>query len=62
MTDSGEGIKTASVLGLQDMPLIWSRIRIIETVAPFAMDEVNADAFAEAYKDLINLGGGQPAQ
>ena len=46
-----------------DLPLILSRLLIIEEVAWDAMDEVNADAFQEAYKDLVNLadlamGGG----
>lgn len=40
---------------LQDLPLIASRVQLIEQLAPYAMDEVNADAFAEAYKDLVNL-------
>jgi hypothetical protein len=38
-----------------DAPLIASRIALIEQAAPFAMDQVNADAFAEAYKDLTNM-------
>jgi hypothetical protein len=50
-----------------DLPLIVSRLRIIEEVGPDAMDGVNADAFLEAYKDLANLanvalGGGQPVR
>jgi len=28
---------------------------IIEEMSPFAMDQVNADAYQEAYKDLLNL-------
>ncbi|HTL30514.1 MAG TPA: hypothetical protein VL282_14885 [Tepidisphaeraceae bacterium] len=38
-----------------DLPLIESRIALIEDLAPFAMDDVNAAAFAEAYKDLVNM-------
>jgi hypothetical protein len=38
-----------------DLPLIQSRIAIIEQLAPAAMDDVNADAFREAYKDLVNM-------
>lgn len=38
-----------------DIPLIVSRIDLIEQLAPRAMDEVNAAAFAEAYKDLNNM-------
>jgi len=40
-----------------DLPLILSRIELIEQLAPDAMDEVNADAFREAYKDLVNMVG-----
>ena len=43
-----------------DMALIWSRIELIEEIAPDAMDEVNAAAFAEVYKDLMNLAYGLP--
>lgn len=50
-----------------DLPLIVSRLLIIEEVGPVAMDVVNADAFQEAYKDLVNLanvamGGGKPVR
>lgn len=38
-----------------DLPLIENRLRLIEQLAPYAMDQVNADAFAEAYKDLVNM-------
>jgi hypothetical protein len=38
-----------------DLPLILNRIQLIEQVVWDAMDEVNADAFLEAYKDLVNL-------
>lgn len=38
-----------------DLPLIENRLALIEQLAPVAMDAVNADAFAEAYKDLINM-------
>ncbi|HEV8605244.1 MAG TPA: hypothetical protein VGQ99_07760 [Tepidisphaeraceae bacterium] len=38
-----------------DLPLIYNRIALIEQVAPDAMDDVNAAAFAEAYKDLVNM-------
>jgi hypothetical protein len=51
----------------EDLPLILSRIDLIEEVGPYAMDEVNFKAFLEAYKDLGNLrdlvmGGGQPVR
>jgi len=38
-----------------DLPLIVNRLEMIEQLGPDAMDEVNADAFAEAYKDLNNM-------
>ena len=38
-----------------DLPLILSRLELIEEFAPDSMDEVNAAAFAEAYKDLGNM-------
>jgi hypothetical protein len=38
-----------------DLPLILNRIQLIEEVVWDAMDEVNADAFLEAYKDLVDL-------
>lgn len=40
---------------VEDLPLILNRLQLIEAVASDAMDEVNADAFQEAYKDLVNL-------
>jgi len=51
----------------QDLPLILNRLLLIEALAPQAMDQVNADAFQEAYKDLVNLadlamGGGEPVR
>jgi hypothetical protein len=38
-----------------DLPLIVNRLALIEQLGPDAMDQVNADAFAEAYKDLTNM-------
>ncbi|MEI8291003.1 MAG: hypothetical protein WCH99_16175 [Verrucomicrobiota bacterium] len=46
----------------QDLPLILNRIQLIEQLAPAAMDQVNADAFQEAYKDLVYLASGGTAQ
>lgn len=40
-----------------DLPLIVNRLLLIEAIAANAMDQVNADAFAEAYKDLANMYG-----
>ena len=45
----------------EDMPVILNRIQLIEQLAPDSMDQVNAAAFAEAYKDLVNLAKGRPA-
>jgi hypothetical protein len=39
----------------EDLPLIESRIVLLEEHSPFAMDAVNAAAFAEAYKDLVEM-------
>ena len=38
-----------------ELPLVLSRIDLIEQMAPDAMDETNADAFEEAHKDLVNI-------
>jgi hypothetical protein len=46
----------------EDLPLILGRLLLIEALAPYARDEVNADAFAEAHKDLVGLLNGQPPQ
>ena len=45
----------------EDMPIIAYRIQMSEQMMPNAMDQVNANAFAEAYKDLVNLYNGLPA-
>lgn len=42
-------------LTANDLPLIENRIALIEQLAPDAMDDVNAAAFKEAYKDLLNM-------
>lgn len=60
-----DGLSDPRHPGPQDWPLIVSRIRLIEELAPYAVDQVNWDAFMEAYKDLLNLeqlamGGGTP--
>ena len=59
-----DGLTDPKHPGPEDLPVILSRIRHIEVVGPYAMDKVNADAFEEAYKDLVNLanvalGGGE---
>ncbi len=62
-----DGISDPKQPVLEDLPLIMARLDLIESLAPEAMDEVNADAFAEAYKDLLNLalvalGRGEPVR
>ena len=42
-----------------DWSLIMGRIRLIEQLAPYSIDEVNAKAFAEAYQDLMGMANGQ---
>ncbi len=42
-------------LSSNDLPVILYRIQLIENLAPNAMDQVNAEAFKEAYKDLVNM-------
>ncbi|HEV2696307.1 MAG TPA: hypothetical protein VG347_25710 [Verrucomicrobiae bacterium] len=56
-----DGLSDPKHPGAQDMPLILNRIRLIEELGPYAMDPVNAKAFDEAYKDLVNLASGGPA-
>lgn len=57
-----DGLSDPKHPGPEDLPLILSRIQLIEELEPFAMDQVNADAFAEAYKDLVNMLNGRPVQ
>jgi len=42
-------------LTARDLPIIENRIALIEQLAPHAADPVNAAAFKEAYKDLVNM-------
>ena len=50
-----DGLPDKEHLGVNDLPLIISRLMLIEELAPHAIDEVNAEAFAEAYKDLAEM-------
>jgi hypothetical protein len=46
-----------------DLPVIRARLEILERYAPYAMDRVNAEAFAEAYRTMLELYirlGGEP--
>ena len=42
-------------LTTSDLPLIQKRLAMVEQLALNAMDQVNADAFKEAYKDLLKM-------
>jgi hypothetical protein len=62
-----EGLPDPKHPTIDDLPLIFSRLELIEAIGPDAADEINADAFNEAYKDLLNLaevatGGGEPVK
>jgi hypothetical protein len=57
-----DGISDPRHPGMDDLPLIATRIQLIEELAPYAMDQVNADAFEEAYKDLVNMVNGKSPQ
>jgi hypothetical protein len=48
--------------GPADASLITARIQLIEQLAPYAMDQVDARAFAEAEKDLVGMLNGQAPQ
>ena len=50
-----DGFPDTRNLTARDLPLIQSRIVLIEQLAPNAADPVNAAAFKEAYKDLLNM-------
>jgi hypothetical protein len=52
-----DGFADTKNLGADDLPLIVNRLQLIEELWPDAMDEVNAAAFQEAYKDLLNMYG-----
>ena len=52
---------------MADLPVIMNRLWLLEEIAWDPMDKTNADAFQEAYKDLINLadvaqGRGEPVR
>jgi hypothetical protein len=50
-----DGFPDTKNLSARDLPLIDSRIALIEQLAPQAVDAVNKAAFAEAYKDLTKM-------
>lgn len=54
-----DGLSDPKHPGPEDMPLIANRLALLENLDP--MDQVNADAMQEAYKDLTALLAGKPA-
>ena len=50
-----DGFPDRKNLTANDLPLIQSRIALVEQLAPNATDPVNAAAFREAYKDLLKM-------
>ncbi len=50
-----DGFPDPKNITIEDLPLILNRIELIEEYAPLAMDDVNAAAFMEAYRDLIKM-------
>jgi hypothetical protein len=50
-----DGFPDPKHITIDDLPLILSRIELIEEIGPDAMDDTNAEAFAEAYKDLVKM-------
>jgi hypothetical protein len=50
-----EGFPDPNNVTTADLPLIQSRLALIERLEPDAMDETNAAAFAEAHKDLQEM-------
>lgn len=60
-----EGLPDPKHPTIDDLPIIFSRLELIEAIGPDAADKTNGDAFNEAYNDLLNLaqlamGGGKP--
>jgi hypothetical protein len=56
-----DGLANPRLAAPEDLPVIANRIQLIEELAPLSMDQANYDAFGEAYKDLMNLYNGLPA-
>jgi hypothetical protein len=46
----------------EDMLVVVNRLLLIEELAPYAMDQVNLDAFKEAHKDLVDMLNGVPVR
>lgn len=52
-----EGFADPKHLTAADLPRIENRLALIEELAPESIDQTNADAFQEAYKDLKTMQG-----
>jgi hypothetical protein len=50
-----DGLSDPKNPGPQDLPLIANRLRLIAELEPYAMDQINQDAFHEAFKDLAKM-------
>jgi hypothetical protein len=50
-----ERFSDPATISAEDLPLIQSRIALIEEIAPDAIDENNAAAFEEVHQQLVNL-------
>jgi hypothetical protein len=50
-----DGLSDPSHPAPRDLPVIESRLHLIEQLLPSAIDQTNADAFREAQKDLIKM-------
>ena len=57
-----DGLSDPKHPAAEDLPLIVNRLQLIEEAAPYAMDQVNAEAFQEAYKDLVAMLNGEPVK
>jgi hypothetical protein len=55
LNENGFSGANGRVATVNDVPLILNRLALLEENEPYAMDNVNADAFQEAYKDLMNM-------
>jgi hypothetical protein len=49
------GFEDPSNVQPHELPIVLNRLALIEDLAPSAMDDVNAAAFAEAHKDLTKI-------
>ena len=55
LNENGFSSGNGRIATVDDLPLILYRLQLIESFSPYAMDEINADAFEEVNKDLVNM-------